>query len=887
MTIQDFLIDFSDWAPLINSGNYGTKTAYQTDVQWKWVQDSQPLQGPDNDPTSGIGNSYLVIGNYSGLQYKTNSYTFICCVKWASSPSSSNTSMLTWEFLDDQGNTMYFDIRIAASNQQRARVRTAGGSTNWLGNTGNADWTWYKFDVVVNGNDRDIFVRWNRIQDSETEPASITEKLIDIDGGGGAEFDKITYSNSKNLYHTQLRINGTWSGTVDSNDAYVSSFKITSDDEPYVDNPLADLSGKGPLLVGWSMGLGAIGSAGVRANDTGIADSSVGTGLRKYIKKLLTITDQFYGKVWFTGEIITLEMANNSFTYIAEAITKKMLKIETGYQNTVKRFALLFGESTLIRDFRGPFATGGEWDGKFIAFEKKVPRRIIAHPTALVPYDVSSYSTSGLTLGSTYTPHYENLSSNRHAELYYKKYPAPLYSQDYYTHGDHSDEAGKFRGHRIDVDFWAVTGTVLTDLILEMEFEPYILGGINAKPTLYSYDYTDAQYRHIQTFGQAAGYKRANVGTFSSPGSGNKRNKKISFVVALDDISASVELDFVSDLATASGNFSKFRIRLFMVQGDTKEIGVRPADLMEYFVSLSMNTSIEQSPEESAGTISATTATTITLNGSGANSWQSKELPQEDGFTDGDEFIVCDDMYAVLVAAWAAHDIANFIGLDIETNFGEDIPITRDIQYENFYNLFQELSKKKNGLWYYKHEPESTPQHRIKLIAAANIVPTGVTFRRVDFVDYGKESFTLRIDTSRQRDFVRVVGDSGIVYTSGDLSGEFEPALGPETRTIFDKDVKYTKQAIEIVTTESATRDSADIFIQGKIDLGDGSNAYGQLNQGESVKVELQDVTDFGSEPPTYSLVDDTLIIMQIQGKRAVTGGWQDELTVILQKRLT
>ena len=283
----------------------------------------------------------------------------------------------------------------------------------------------------------------------------------------------------------------------------------------------------------------------------------------------------------------------------------------------------------------------------------------------------------------------------------------------------------------------------------------------------------------------------------------------------------------------------------------------------------------DNEPEFSSASISAVTATTITLNAtSGIN------LPEKDGFGVGDVLSFVKSAADYLQDTWDVSSLATNLGaLNIDVTKGSTVGITDDHTFKSFFVLMQHISELTNSTFWADYDTVST----VEMKSADNHDSVGIILTRPDIEGYNTEQWEITYDATKQRNQIRILGNN--VNFLKTITPDADPFdLGDEVEIIEDSDIQTLLQASDLADSIAPRFISSEITASVTLNYSASNQDYTNVEVGKTIALQLPSSSDT-SIANFSSGGDGELLIIAIELNRNDETGDQDHATLMLQRR--
>ena len=759
------------------------------------------------------------------------------------------------------------------------------------------------------GNNRTVSLYYNYTQDSKTKPTSWTL----------AGTQNIANLSSE-LANVTIRVNNKQIG-ADFNYHWFDDIQI------YVDTT-SSVVGFDPSIEYEASYLrtafNAEGSGKVTAPSPFYAPVSAAT-FKDQQKKLLTYTNAF-GRIQWQGEGGALKFSIHGAEFEVEECLKKTQYVEVGQSPVILHMPIRQVQGLVIVDKDAGFVSRGVTADHLVSFEKADKKVFEAR---------SDSNTFSVVDTNFVTPFVPNIVSNgKDEEMYYK---------------DKWDSIDTDKAHIViqtgRLDFFAVRYPVnlyekfnnLTKLN-KLEIVTTIsaisfgttgwtnVGGDDGKYWYYLYNYHILDWEVIDKFGRSdLGNGAKTVST--ADGSGNSKfydaieitvnviellkagesNWDISENYVIGDraihedvlytaltIHSGTEppdetdwqrtvydfINYESEAGTDS-EFSKLNTIPLIRTTKTKQTEVDGGTATNGFwmwaFSIRATFDEDNEPEYSSASIAtvAGDGKSITLLPT-----SGKNLPYEDGFGIGDIIHIVKLAQDYLQDAWDANQIKTDIGALI-IDVTKSVVVTEDHTYKSFFTLMQHICGLTNSTFF----PVYGATRTVKMVSADNHIDSGIIFTKKDLVGYNAGNWSITYDPTKQRNKIRIIGDNvNIVKNLSPTNGPFD--LGDEIETIEDSDIQTSLQASDKADALAPRMEDSEVIAIITLNytkVPSGSN-YTNVKIGSEASLLLPLASDT-STANFQSGGDGRLVIAAIELNNNKDTGWQDHVTIMLQKR--
>jgi hypothetical protein len=627
----------------------------------------------------------------------------------------------------------------------------------------------------------------------------------------------------------------------------------------------------------------------------------------------------------FVGETKQIDLSTHTATYEVEEMIIKLQYVEVGSSPIVAAVQLRQWNGLVLEDKDGAFVSRGVTTSRLAIFEKADKKVSVGR---------ASRDTFTITETDFTTPLVpDTVNNNKDEEMYYKD----TWNDDdtdaahivLHTPGDNAPFVVKYPTDLFE-KYDNLTKMNKLEIVTVMSAVNYLeswtrVGGDSNKYIWYLYNYQQSTWEEINKYGKnelAGGY---TTSTLASPAafydekyitvdvaeslktdaddwltatayvSGDRAiNNDTLFTCILNHTSGDTDdepevgatsdtywqrtiYDFINYESTASGasEFSKLNLIPAIRTPVATDIGMNGFWMWDFSVKATFDDDTE--PEYSSATISAVSATTITLNAtSGIN------LPQEDGFGVDDNLYVVKNLEDYLQDAWDSSSLATDVGaLTINITGASALGTLEDFTYKSFYDLMQHICELTNSSFWIDYGDTNVAY----IVSADNHSSTGVVLTKADILGYDSGGWKLTIDASVQRNAIRILGDN-VNYLST-LSPANDPFdLGDETEVINDSNIQTILQASTLASKIAPRKESSEVIATITLDFSNVPNqqAYYNLIKGETVALQLPDASD--TSICNYSGGGDgELLIIAMDVNRNEQTGDKEHITLTLQRR--
>ena len=646
--------------------------------------------------------------------------------------------------------------------------------------------------------------------------------------------------------------------------------------------------------------------------------------LRTQLKKQITYANAF-GIIQFLGETSTLTLGKHGGKIEAEEMIRKTMYTEVGESPVVFSTFLRQWNGLIITDKDGDFVTRGITTSHIVAFSKADTKVYEGRATrdAFTIVQADDFS-------SVIVP--QQVTNGKDEEMYYKdKWDSVDTDKAHIMIDDNTSGAGSENEPwvvKYPVDLYEKFNNLAKLNKLEIKTtisalkkvgDAWKWTGDDGKYHWYVYNYQSVAFEKIKSLGEtelggdsttstvyntAAFYDEIDVSInvidelktgvsdwdiATSYSSGDRAiHADILYTYINGTPSSGQEppgnkwqrtvYDFINYESTAGSAAIFSKLNCIAAIMTTKPFGIASPFIHGFWIwdfSVKATFDEDNEPEYSSASISAVTATTITLNAtSGIN------LPEKDGFGVGDivQFVKSSQDY--LQDAWDNSVLPTNIGvLSLNITNGGTIGVLEDHTYKSFFILMQHISELTNSTFWANYDFVST----VKMESADNHSSTGLTITREDIEGYNSEQWSITWDATKQRNQIRILGDN--VNYLKTITPDNDPFdLGDEIEIKEDSSIQTLLQASDLATSMSPRFVSSEVIASVTLNYSQPKQDYSAVKVGKTIALKLPTSSD--TSIANFSTGNDgELLIIAIELNKNDETGDQDHATLTLQRR--